>query len=89
MAHIKIKDLPADKKISKKEMNLIMGGKYIGETEKIVSYLQMELLNAMQMQTRQFQILLNVVKVQQDTEKTTIQNIKQNSSEKNYNGSKV
>ena len=76
MPRIKINDLPKEMKIEKDELRHIMGGKYIGETEKNVSDFQIELQNAMQMESRQYQVISNVMKARDDQENAIIDNIR-------------
>ena len=76
MARIKINDLPKEMKIKKDELRHIMGGKYIGETEKNVSDLQMFLQDAVQMQSEQLQVISNILKTRSDEENAIINNIR-------------
>ena len=77
MARIKTNDLPTNKKINKKDMNKILGGKYIGETEKNVSLdFQMELQDAVQVSSNYVQLVSDVMNIQNDEDKAIIDNIR-------------
>ena len=70
MARIKIYDLPKDMKISKDDLRKIVGG----QMELISQYMELPLLT--QTETREFNLLSNIIKTKDDTAKSTINNVR-------------
>ena len=70
MARIKIKDLPKDQKISRKEMKKVMGGAEMTEMQQLLLQINMS------KQQQALQLMSNISKMFHDTSKVIINNLR-------------
>ena len=76
MARIKIEDLPGDKSISSQEMRNVFGGVILADMQMSSDLQYLQLQQDMQHENRQFTMVSNIMNVQHDTAKSSINNIR-------------
>ena len=76
MARIKIEDLPEDKSISSQEMRNVFGGVILADMQMDGDLQYLQLQQDMQHENRQFTMVSNIMNVQHDTAKSSINNIR-------------